>query len=70
MSQQRLFVLAPEAIALTAVHDGAGGWRLTVSMRRQDELWADAYRASYSFLSTEELGDVVCAEVCRLLDLA
>ena len=69
MEQQRLFVLALEAIALTAYHEPAHGWRLVIQSRRQGDEWQDSDRATYSHLTTDELADVVCAEVARRLDL-
>lgn len=69
MEQARLFRMAPEAIHCQAVFVPGDGWRLTVGMRRQDEDWSDAYRAEYTHLSTDELGDVLCAEACRQLGI-
>lgn len=63
MDQQRLFTLAVEAVALTAVHDGAAGWRLMITLRRQGESWADVERVDYSHMTTQELLDVVCVEL-------
>jgi hypothetical protein len=70
MSQQRLFVLAPEVFICQASFEPASGWRLSVGMRRQDELWSDAYRSVYSSMTSPELVDVICAEASgRLLNI-
>lgn len=67
MRQERLFVLAPEAINLHVTFVPAQGWSAVVVMRRQDEQWPDAYRSDYSYLSTEELFDTLAAELARIL---
>ena len=66
MDQQRLFVLAPEAMHLQATYVAGVGWNLTIGMRRQDEEWRDSYRASYAHLSTDEMIDVACAELSEM----
>lgn len=68
--QDRLFHLAAEAITITAVHEGPQGWRCMVAMRRQGESWDEAYRASYSGLTTVELEEVLCNELAYRLGLA
>jgi hypothetical protein len=62
MDQQRLFRLAPEAMFVTANYVPGEGWRLTASMRRQDEPWSSAYRVTYSHLTSPELSDVILSE--------
>lgn len=70
MLQQRLFRLAPCAVALTATFVDGAGWHLMSTMRRQDEEWPASTREHYDHLSTVELYDVICSELARLLDLA
>ena len=55
MIEQRLFRLAPEAIVSTAVFDPGDGWRVTVTMRRQDEDWDTAATRRFDHLTTTEL---------------
>jgi len=70
MQQQRLFRLAPESLYVSAVFEPSSGWRLKVAVRRQDESWSEAGQSVYSHMTTLELTDVICSEVCgRLLDL-
>lgn len=69
MQQDRLFRLAPEVVSFHAAFVGGEGWQVTIRMRRQGEHWDDAYEAHYSHLTTEELADVVCAEVCAQLQV-
>jgi hypothetical protein len=68
MLEQRLFRLGYEAVALTAAFDPGAGWRLTVTLRRQDERWDESHRVDFSHLSTAELADVIevaCLDVLR-----
>jgi len=66
----RLFNLAPETFIVQAHHVAGEGWRLLISMRRQDEPWPDARRDVYDHLTTEELVDVILATTSQaLLDL-
>jgi len=63
MEQQRLFTLAVDALAITAVHAGAGGWHVVFRCRRGGESWAEGYESRYSSLSTRELLEVLWAEL-------
>ena len=67
MDELRLFRLAPEAMHLNATYVAGSGWHVTLGMRRQDEQWAGAYRATYTHLTTEELMDVICEECSQML---
>lgn len=67
MQEERLFALATEAIALTAIFVVGDGWRVTVTSRAQGEPYSDELTARYSHLTTAELADVTCEEVCRRL---
>lgn len=70
MPQERLFNVAPDSLALSAVHVLGEGWRLTLSTRTSGEEWSDRSRATYSHLSTAELLDVIDSELlARLVDL-
>lgn len=64
--QERLFRLAVEALNVSAVHEWNRGWRVTIGARRQDEEWSDAGRRTYTYLTTEELFDVIVAELERI----
>lgn len=70
MQQERLFVLAPEVVHFGATYVAGQGWHLTVVMRRQDEHWESAYRATYSHLATAELAQTIDGELYNLLGLA
>lgn len=69
MQEPRLFRLAPEAMHLQATFVAGQGWHLSIAMRRGDESWTDAYKATYSHLSTPELADTICSEVEHQLDV-
>ena len=69
VGQQRLWIGAPESVAITASCTPGQGWTLTVSVRRQFESWADAATGHYDFLTTEELADVVAASLAAELEL-
>lgn len=63
MQQVRLFRLAPESIAVQAFHVPGEGWRLRVLVRRQGESFEEAHDVSYDRLTTEELLDVISADL-------
>lgn len=67
MPEPRLFRLAVEAVAISAVHKGGEGWSLRIMKRRGDESWANAFKMTYDRLSSAELIDVLCAEAENLL---
>jgi hypothetical protein len=69
MHGQQQLKLAPEAMHVQCTFR-PDGWQLTLIMRRQGQSWGDAYSATYDHLTTAELGDTLCAEVCQLLGLA
>lgn len=70
MTQQpRLFVTAIEALHLNVQHNGHEGWSMHMSYRRQGDAWGDSLPVFHGGLSTEELLDVVCAEVALALGL-
>lgn len=68
-SQARLFRLAPEALAISAHFEARAGWRVTVKVRRADEEWDEARSRVYSHLTTEELFDVIVADLAAGLEL-
>ena len=59
MDQQRLFVLAVEAIALTAVFVPGQGWSVKIGMRRQAESWGAEPWTEYSHMTTAEMLDTI-----------
>jgi len=59
MHQQRLFVLAVEAIALRATYVAGEGWSLSVASRRQGDPWDEHAWTHYSRLSTQEMLQVI-----------
>ena len=67
MKPERLFLGAPVVMHLNATHVAGCGWHLDVLMRLEGECWDDAYHATYSFLTSEELVDVVSSEACQRL---
>jgi len=70
MQEQRLFRLAPEAVIISAYYEPAEGWRLRAVVRRQDESWSEAGESLYWRMTSQELVDVICEEVCgRILNL-
>jgi len=69
MQQPPLFDGPPASISLQANYDVPDGWRLRVVMRREGEVWSDAYTVDYSHLSTSEVIDVISVEASiRLSD--
>lgn len=69
MDQQRLFVLAHEAISVGAHYIRGEGWRVHVIGRRGGETWADSPEQVYSHLSSSELVDTIERELASLLGL-
>lgn len=67
--QPRLYRLAVEAVALTAVYTGGVGWQVTIAARRQYETWPEARVCTYDRLTTAELADVVEADLREALGL-
>jgi hypothetical protein len=67
--QGRLFRLAPRAIAITAIHEGHRGWKVTIRVQRHDERWGDAHWVTHSFLSTTELVSMIDVELETQLGL-
>lgn len=67
--QPRLFRQATEAINIVAYHRGHEQWFTCVSSRRGGERWSEADQGAYSYLSTEELYDTLCAELAVRLGL-
>jgi hypothetical protein len=69
VQEMHLFHLAPEVMHLNATFVGGEGWHLTVIVRAQNEPWDEAYRSTYSHLSTTELADVIGSECSQQLGL-
>ena len=67
MDQQPLFRLAVEAMAMSARFVPMEGWHVVLTARRGDEEWAASERRTYTHLTSEELVDVLEAEVARWL---
>jgi len=68
MEQERLFRLAVDAINVHASHEGGRGWRVGIRARRGDEEWSDVAGRDYTYLSTDELLDVIAAELERIFE--
>ena len=67
MHEPRLFRAPHAGVVIQAQHVPAErGWRLIVRLRRDDESWDAGYRADYSHLTTDELVDVLHAELGQL----
>lgn len=60
---------APEAVAVTASYVAGSGWQLAIGVRRQFQSWASASRGRYSYLTTEEMFEVIEAELTTELQL-
>lgn len=43
------------------------GWDMTIGARRNGQTWGEAERRSYEYLTSDELAQVICDEVARLL---
>lgn len=56
---ERLFVGAPEAVIVSGHFEFGDGWKVTVSIRRQFQLWPEASAGEYDHLTSEELVDVL-----------
>lgn len=69
MGQERMFRLAVDAVSVSARYSGGHGWELVIQARRGEDRWEDAEKRTYDHLSTPELGDVLCSELCRILGL-
>lgn len=64
--EQRLWTGALEAISWGALWVPPEGWSLRTRERRQFEEWTDARASTYVGLTTDELCDVLAAEVTSL----
>lgn len=64
---ERLFRLAHEAVAVTATYVWARGWTLRIGARRQGESWDTSWHEDYELLTTEELLQVLEAELSAQL---
>jgi len=69
MGQERMFRLAVDALSVSARYHGGHGWEVVIQVRRGEEKWEDAEKRAYDHLSTPELADVLCSDVCRALGL-
>jgi hypothetical protein len=67
--QERLFRLAPEAVAVNGYYVHREGWTLVVAVRRGDEDWSRAHRERYDRLSTDELLQVLDSDLTAALGL-
>jgi hypothetical protein len=63
----RLIAGCPEAISISAYHEAGRGWVLKISVRRQFQLWNESSTGRYELLSTDELVDVIEAELAAEL---
>ena len=63
MGQDRLLVGAPEAVHVAATYVVGTGWFVHLGLRRQFQPWAEATRSTYERLTTEELVQVLEAEL-------
>jgi len=65
----RLLPGAPEGVTVSAYCIAGEGWRLKISVRRQFQTWHEASTGAYERLTTDELVDVIEAElVTELLE--
>lgn len=69
MQQERLFVLAHEAITVGAHFVRGEGWHVTIVARRGGESWSESPAEAYGHLSTSELVDVIERVLSRTLGL-
>lgn len=69
MAEARLFRLAPEAVHIWAHYVHREGWTLCVAVRRGDETWSEAAQEAYTCLTTNELVDVVLADLSTSMGL-
>lgn len=69
IDQPRLFVTPVEALHLQIVHTLGAGWRVTLRARRAGDTWERVEERDYERLYTDELFDVVCADLAQLLGL-
>lgn len=60
---QRLFRGPVSAVHVSAHFEIPQGWSATVLARRDGELWSDSDREHYHCLTTDELVDVLQAEL-------
>jgi hypothetical protein len=66
--QLQFGVPALEAINVSCWWDFPTGWTLRITARRSGRSWAGGETREYDYLTTDELGDVLAAELGRLLD--
>jgi hypothetical protein len=67
--QLQFGVPALEAINVSCWWDFPTGWTLRITARRSGRSWAEGETREYDYLSTDELEDVLAAEVGRLLGI-
>jgi hypothetical protein len=67
MAQDRLLTGAPEALHVAATYVVGRGWFVHLGVRRQFEPWAEATRATYEQLTTDELVQVLEDELGQKL---
>lgn len=61
--QPQLITGEPEALVVSAHYVVGSGWSLKISVRRQFQLWSAASTGFYEYLTTEELFDVIGANL-------
>lgn len=67
--QPALPIGEPESIAITATYVAAVGWELSICVRRQFQLWSEASRGRYEYLTTPEMLTTLDAELATELKL-
>lgn len=67
--QERLFRLGLEAVHVSCIYRFNRGWLVTLSARRQGEMWSEGHERTYSDLSRDELVQVVGDELITVLGL-
>lgn len=65
--QPALFEAAVEAVSVGAFWTHPGGWSASVVARRSGQCWHLAARSEYGQLSSDELVDVLLAELALAL---
>lgn len=68
--QPRLFKTAVEAAHVSLIWGGHQGWSVSVAARRQGDTWSTEPNSFYGGLTTDELLDVITAELSVLLGVA
>jgi len=67
--QGRMLPGAPEAFVVSAHYVVNEGWTMRISVRRQFQSWAGCSEGAYSYLTTGEAFDVMCAAIGSELGL-